>query len=125
MRVRTVRSRALLGLLLAALVLAQALGLMHRSVHLPQAPSQQQQQADRAVADAHGHDSHWVAGLFGGHADDSTCRLFDPLNHEAAPAVPLVALPAVAALFFLDAFQGDVVARWSALFDARGPPLQH
>jgi hypothetical protein len=122
---RPVFQRAVLCLLLAAVVLAQALGLMHRVVHLPNAPAQLDQRSGHGHGHAHAHEAGWVASLFAGHADDSSCRLFDPLNHEAAPSVPVVALPAVAALFFLDAFQGDFVARWAALFDARGPPLPH
>jgi len=108
--------RVVVWFLLSALVMAQALGLMHRVVHLPHGHSHEH--AHEHHAGAHG----WVAHLFAGHDDDSTCRLFDPLNHEGAPCVPAVALPAVAALFFLETLQGDFVARWAALFDARGPP---
>ena len=124
---RPLLARALLCLLLSAVVLAQALGLMHRVVHLPNAPAQLHQQSGHGHGHDHAqaHEAVWVADLFAGHADDSSCRLFDPLNHEGAPVVPAVSLPAVAALFFLDVLQGDFVARWAALFDARGPPLLH
>ena len=111
--------RITVWLLLCALVAAQALGLMHRIVHAPHAhlPAQQ------AVQQAHApHAAGWVAGLFAAHHDESTCRLFDPLNHEAAPSVPAVLLPLVLASFFLDFFQGECLARWAALYDARGPP---
>ena len=111
----TIRRR-LVWLLVFALVTAQALGLMHRVVHAPHghAPAHQQVQAS--------HATDWVAGLFAAHHDDSTCRLFDPLNHEGAPSVPAVLLPLVPASFFLDFFQGECLARWAALYDARGPP---
>jgi len=36
--------------------------------------------------------------------------------------VPVIVPPAVAAFFFLDTLQGEFLARWAALFDARGPP---
>lgn len=128
----TLSRRVFAGWLLCALVAAQALGLMHRIVHLPHGPWQAHEHAheyahehahEHAHADAHGHEGlGWVADLFAGHDDDSSCRLFDPLNHEGAACVPAVVLPAVAALFFLETLQGDFVARWAALFDARGPP---
>jgi len=110
--------RVTVWLLLCALVAAQALGLMHRTVHLPHGIAQGQAHAHSHDGDSHG----WVADLFAGHEDDSSCRLFDPLNHEGAPCVPPVVLPLSLSSFFLDAFQGDFVARWAALFDARGPP---
>jgi hypothetical protein len=31
-------------------------------------------------------------------------------------------LPVIAPAFFLQWFQGEFLARWAALFDARGPP---
>lgn len=106
--------RVTVWFLLCALVLAQALGLMHRAVHLPHGQAQAQEHS----LHAHG----WVADLFAGHDDDSTCRLFDPLNLEGAACVPVVVPPAVAAFFFLDTLQGEFLVRWAALFDARGPP---
>lgn len=108
--------RVIVWFLLSALVLAQALGLMHRAVHLPHGQAHAQEHTP------HEHEHGWVAELFAGHDDDSTCRLFDPLNLEGAACVPTVVLPALAALFFLETLQGDFVARWAALFDARGPP---
>lgn len=118
----TVR-RSLLWFLAFALVAAQAIGLMHRVVHGPQADiahaySTQHDYAD----DHHGHDHRGLAALFSGHDDDSTCRLFDPLNHDAPPALPILAMPVVLSSFFLQWAQGEALVRWAALFDARGPP---
>lgn len=127
--------RGLLWLVLCALVTAQALGLMHRVIHGPHVAigheaaafrvpdSRSMSQAD-AAAHASGvpHGNGWVASLFTGHSDDSTCRLFDPLNHEAAPTVPCITLPVISVFFFIDFFQGEFLARWAALYDARGPP---
>ena len=116
-----VRSRrVIVWLLLCALIAAQALGLMHRVVHLPQGQELAHEHHDHAHGHAHGRG--WIAELFAGHDDDSTCRLFDPLNLEGAACVPSVVLPPIAAFFFLDQLQGESIARWVALFDARGPP---
>ncbi|HSV34539.1 MAG TPA: hypothetical protein VLI46_03220 [Ramlibacter sp.] len=124
--------RGLVWLLFSALVAAQALGLMHRVVHGPQAQlalgfaaehdpyagNPHSPGADRA----HDHGAHWSAALFAGHDDDSTCRLFDPLNHEGPPAVPALALPMGLSSFLFQWFQAEALVRWAALFDARGPP---
>jgi hypothetical protein len=113
--------RVFAWLLVSALVAAQALGLMHRTVHLPHGLSHAHSQTQQA--DAHGHEAGgWVTALFAGHQDDSTCRLFDPLHHDGPPSVPAVVLPLLLSSYFLDAFQGEFLVRWAALFDARGPP---
>ena len=109
--------RGLLGLLLFALVAAQTLGLMHRVVHgavfEPAAAVQEHEHQDRRG---------WADALFGEH-DDPGCRLFDQLSHGGClPSVPAVLLPVAAPSFFLQWFQGEALARWAALFDARGPP---
>jgi len=118
------RRRSLLWLFAFALVAAQALGLMHRLVHGPQAGIALEFAAQRAQAGDfdHDHDPDWLGTLFANHDDDSTCRLFDSIGHGAAPAVPALALPLVLASFFLQWFQGEALVRWAALFDARGPP---
>ena len=114
--------RALLSFVVFALVAAQALGLMHRVVHAPYGGARPAA-LHSAQGEAPGHArASWVEALFAGHADDSSCRLFDPLNHEGAAAVPAVVLPAVLASFFIDFFQGEFLSRWAALYDARGPP---
>lgn len=66
----------------------------------------------------------WLDLLFDHQANDRDCLIFDQLCHGpgAAPAVMLTlsfALPTAAALMTL---QGATIARWVALFDARGPP---
>lgn len=119
--------RGLVLLLVLALLLAQALGLMHRTLHggavgaaavaVVGAPAQ----AD-AEADPRGHAHGWVVSLFPNHASDADCRLFDPLHHDGMPTVAVLVLPLLLTSFFLVASTGDFVARWAALFDARGPP---
>jgi hypothetical protein len=66
---------------------------------------------------------HWSAALFTGHGSDSDCRLLDALTTPGATAAATPALPLLLSSFFLACFQGDFVARWAALFDARGPPV--
>ena len=113
--------RGLLWLVLLALLAAQTLGLMHRVVHV----SQFQSEAEVASLHAHGdgsHDPSWTESLFGGHDGESACRLFDQLSQGGClPAIAALP-PVIAPLFFLQWFQGEAVARWAALFDARGPP---
>lgn len=118
--------RAVGGYLALALLLAPMLGLMHglvhgaggdrQAVHLP---------IVEAAGHAHeyGHDPGWLADLFSAHADDSDCRVFDQLSHsDVLPALPLLALPMVLFSFVFLFLEGEVLARRSALFEARGPP---
>lgn len=132
---RIAAQRWCLAWLLAALVCAQALGFMHRIVHAGHGghPARAGAQA-QAHAEPHGHalaaddragaPGGWIAALFSAHADESGCRLFDgvgqpALSLPAAPSMPVL-LPGDARLRLL---AGEFVARWAALFDARGPPV--
>jgi hypothetical protein len=117
----TVR-RGLLWFLLVALVAVQALGLVHRIAHGDHAPSASGFSAPGA-AHAGVPAPQWDAGLFGGHEDDGGCLLYDQLSHGGFLPVPAPAtLPVLAPAFLLQWFQGGFLARWAALFDARGPP---
>ncbi|GAA4334157.1 hypothetical protein GCM10023165_09830 [Variovorax defluvii] len=117
---RPSHARALLCVLALALWLATTLGLMHRTLHghaLSHAPAAAAGQSET------GHPVHGLSALFGGHGSDADCRLYDQLSHGPAalcvPALMLpVQLPAATFLFLL----GEALARWVALFDARGPP---
>ena len=113
-----IRNRSMLLWWLAlALLVAPALGHMHRIVHGPQTHTPQAQ-VHAPHAQAHG-----VADLFAVHGDDSSCRLFDQLTHsDALPALPVLALPLLLVPFLFPRLERDVVAREAALFDARGPP---
>jgi len=116
------RRIALVALLFASLVLAQALGLMHRIAHLPQghvpaaAWSQPSAQADPAG-------TGWLHKLFAGHRHDGDCDVYDQLGHgdALAAAVPMLAdasfTQAPAALH-----RGWHLAAQSSGFLARGPP---
>lgn len=119
--------RALVVVLVVAMVLAQALGLMHRALHgggqAPVAASAASSAVAAQVASEPGAHSHgWMGALFAGHASDADCRLYDPLNHDGPATVAVLQLPLLLTSFFLAIAAGDFVARWAALFDARGPP---
>lgn len=121
-------------LLAAALLLAQLLGLMHGVVHGPQAHihahshahhgSHHQEHAALAHAEEAGEgEGGWLASLFSSHDGDSDCRLFDQASHgQAAPTFPMLSLPLALCTVAFDISRGEALARWAALFDARGPP---
>lgn len=121
--------RAAWGYLALVLLLAPVLGLTHGVVHSaggqPQAAqtqAQAQAQAAEAGGLAHGHG--WMDDLFSAHVNDSDCRVFDQLCHsDALAALPLLVLPMALSPFVFHFLQGEVLARWAALFEARGPPL--
>lgn len=124
--------RPLAWLLVAALCLASTLGLLHRTVHLPGMPHAAVATAHAGGAAANGHADghahtgslHGLLALFGGHDDgDLQCRLYDQLAHGSAlPSVALLVLPVVLPTAVFDFMQGEALARWVLLFDARGPP---
>lgn len=126
--------RPLAWLLVVALCLASTLGLLHRTVHLPGMPHAAALAASNATpepaaaaaahAHAHGGALHGLLALFGGHDDgDLQCRLYDQLAHGSAlPSVALLVLPVVLPTAVFDFMQGEALARWVLLFDARGPP---
>jgi hypothetical protein len=115
-------SRALVVALAFALWIAGTLGVMHRSLHVPglaQAAAAVQQASQSGV---HKHAAHGLGSLFGEHTD-AECRLYDQLEHgSTAPSVPLVVLPILLPSATFAYLQGEAIARWIALFDARGPP---
>lgn len=120
-------ARLLAAMLVVALWFAGTLGLMHRSVHLQGlAPAAQAHGHVQGHGHAQGHDAahapHGLAKLFGVHSD-ADCRLYDQLSHGAGlPGVPVVVLPVLPPAASFAVLQGEALARWVALFDARGPP---
>ena len=99
----------LASLLVVALLWTQGLGLWHRQVH-----------------SGIGHAAHPTASLgklFSHHQTDTDCRLYDQLSHaDGAPALLAIAPALLALPPILQASHGLAVARWHALFQARGPP---
>ena len=116
------RWRHLLVLLACAIVLAQALGMVHRTLHHPGIGGGHAPGPFAAVAEPGKVAAKGWAWLFADHDDDAKCRLFDSLGQGGgAPCVvatPLIP-PAPGVLLFLG---GEAIARAAALFEARGPP---
>ena len=114
--------RAIAVALVVALWFAGTLGLIHRTLHLP---GLAQAHAAALVAHpegAHEHAARGIGDLFGHHSD-AECRLYDQLSHgSGAPGVPMVLLPVLLPSATFAYLQGEALARWVALFDARGPP---
>ena len=111
--------------------MTQTLGALHIITHGSSGSSLHSQ--DDGHDDDHDHDhaevdalgtSHFLAALFSSHQDLSDCRSYDQASHvgglkAAMPSTLPVVLPALTVAIF----QGEALARWAALFDARGPPL--
>ena len=113
--------RSLVLLLVLAIVLAHTLGLVHRTLHGPDLRSPAQKVSVHGTP-AKGHAHDWLASLFVDHDDEAKCRLLDALT-QGGPQVTatLPVLPPVAAGLLLS-LECAALARWAALFDARGPP---
>lgn len=128
-------SRVIVLTLLLAVWMASTLGLVHATLHVPGDRTWAVERQGPAVAANHvqgAHKAHeargpgqrhgWVRALFDDRTD-AECRLYDQLSHGASvPGVPLVVLPLVLPAADFAFFQGEVLARWVALFRARGPP---
>jgi hypothetical protein len=115
-----------MGVLALVLLLNQTLGLLHGIVHGPLIATGHAahvgQVAD-VVAQADHDADNFFSRLFSGHEEDSACRLYDQSSHlDAVPGVPVLALPLVLQPFVFSVLSGLAVARWHALFQARGPP---
>ena len=114
--------RIALAALLLVFVLAQTLGWIHRGLH---GAASEGRHGSSPAAVAHAEVSGTAAAmqdLFGNHADTSDCRLFDVLGQAGCAPAPSFALPTPVSASYLLATHADFVARWVALFDARGPP---
>lgn len=110
------------SLLVLALLWTQSMGLWHRLVHSNTAHPAQQWIVQASAGDAGQVPS--VSGKpFSNHLADTDCQLFDQLSHadgvaaKAAVALAQAILPQV-----LRTSHALAVARWHALFQARGPP---
>jgi hypothetical protein len=126
--------RQVMGYYLAlALLMVPLFGLMHGIVHgfshgQPTAQSQVQARTIAIQAPAgrsltHSHKG-WTEALFSSHGKAADCLVFDQLCHaDALHFLPLQALPTTLPSFVLVTLAGDFIARWAALYQARGPPL--
>lgn len=104
------------------LVLAQTLGWLHRSAHgTPPAAQAVALQVHSAAAQPQAGKAE-AGKAFGHEAGATECRLYDVLAQPGCASTPLLALPVAPPATWIVATLGDFVARWAALFDARGPP---
>ena len=119
----TLRSAIVFGLALA-LWFASTLGLVHGALHGHGALSAPATAAVQVDAPSDGRAVSDVGTLFDGHDDGGNqCRLYDQLSGgHALPGVPLLVLPLVLPAASFHFFLGEALARWVALFEARGPP---
>ena len=121
--VRSHRTRAIVCALAFALWVATTLGLMHGTLHNP--VTAHAAAASDLATQAQGAPSTAARGLYALFADhnDADCRLYDQLSHGAAAlSVPPVILPVMLPAATFAWLEGEFLARWVALFDARGPP---
>lgn len=113
-----------MGLLVLVLLFNQTLGLLHGTVHGPANGTVTSTVTAVLPAMETGRADSFIGRLFGEHQAESDCRLFDQASHvDAMPGVPVVVLPLVLQAFVFSVLAGLAVARWHALFQARGPPL--
>ena len=119
-RIRTPLVFAMVVLML----LAQALGLVHRAAHVP-APLRAVAASDEAQSSATtGRPlAHWIQALLPRHDDDRSCRLYDQLSHAD---VAIGSMPAMVSHSFGDLPQAthraSRLAAQAAGCLARGPP---
>ena len=117
--------------LVLSLLLSQSLGQLHAVKHggpAAAAHTLSEHQAQDAHQDRHDQHDHHDVGvldlLFSSHSSASDCRLYDQLSDGQAMPLPAAALlPTFLPSLLVAIFAGDALARWAALFDARGPPL--
>ncbi len=114
-------------LLVWALLLSQTLGLVHGVVHgltgdaAYAALSKSSVQSNTVMQSA---GKGGLASLFSSHTSHADCRLYDQASHGSVlPSVAALALPVLLPSSVVAIFQGESLARWAALFEARGPPL--
>ena len=109
--------------LVLSLLLAQALGFMHGIEHAPRASLQTVQFQSPTTDETSAARADWVADLFAGHGEASTCQVFDQLSHGSALlGQALLATPLSLASFFLDTYRGATPPCQRSLIQARGPP---
>jgi hypothetical protein len=127
---RATGARTLLAILALSIWLASMLGMVHRTLHgheggYKASAATVVTAGDDAVAipaKAHQHASGGLFALFGDHTL-SDCNLYDQFSGWHVPlSVPPVVLPIVLPAATFAWLEGEALARWVALFDARGPP---
>jgi hypothetical protein len=114
--------------LVLCLLFSQTLGFMHGIAHAPHSHQHNHQHDTHSVAAtsesiASEESAHWIADIFAGHSDESTCQVFDQLSHGSALLGSAVELPKLTLRsFFLDTYRGATPYCQRSLIQARGPP---
>ena len=112
-----------IGLLILALLWAQALGLWHGTVHLrvsalPSTAVSVSASASEKISIPS------VFGLLLTHQEGVDCQLFDQLAHgDALTPLLHIALALVPTVERLRASHADFLQRWHTQYQARAPPL--
>jgi len=108
-----------------SLLLSHSLGQLHAVKHGGLAAVAHLVGEREANEVHHGHDGEGDLDiLFSSHDSASDCRLYDQMcDGHAMPLFLAAPLPIVLPSVLVAIFAGDALARWDALFDARGPPL--
>lgn len=114
------RARIPLWLLALALLLAQALGQVHRTLHGPVLQARTVQALATGGTEPAALGRH--ADAFG-HLGDADCRLYDQLLHaDLLPDVASPRLPLAASMAVLHRLSVELLRCADAPYDARGPP---
>lgn len=111
--------------LVAAMFLAQSLGVMHNVLHTT---AQQGVHAWAALPVGAHEDAggHGLARLFLGHDNASDCRLYDQVSHgDGLSTVALLQLPALHPPPLTQVLQALAPAKPTVRVRARGPPTFH
>ncbi len=114
--------RLLTSALVMVVLLSQSLGQLHAIKHGGL------DNTSLATAGHVAHESHddgsFLEQLFSSHSSSTDCRLYDQLrDSHALPSLALMLFPIVLPSLLVAIFAGEALARWAALFEARGPPL--
>ncbi len=117
--------------LVLCLLLSQTLGFMHGIEHAPRSDHPNHKHNTQSEAAASGSIAsvasiariHWIADLFAGHSEESTCQVFDQLSNGSAllgHASDIAHLRLTS--FFIDTYRDATPAFQRSLVQARGPP---
>jgi len=108
-----------------SLLFSQSLGQLHSVKHGGLVAAAHAAGEHEAHNIHHTHDDEsFLDLLFASHGNASDCRLYDHLNDGQGMLLIVAApLPIVLPSRLVAIFAGDALARWAALFEARGPPL--
>ena len=121
-------SSVILCTLVLCLLLSQTLGFMHGIEHAPRSNYHNHQHNTQSEAAASGSIAsvtriHWIANLFAGHSEESTCQVFDQLSNGSAllgHASDIAQSRPTS--FFIDTYRDATPAFQRSLVQARGPP---